>query len=88
MAACASGFVDGQSRRIFTRFCPKPAGNAPEAIGLPFSMSLFLPSAVAFAASIFRPDKEGYATGVVCKRDINAVELIVMHKQGRSQYGK
>jgi len=38
-------------------------------------MSLFLLSAVAFAASIFRPDKdlqddkEGYATGVLVKRD-------------------
>ena len=79
MAACASGFVDGQSRLICTRFCPKPAGNAPQAIGLPFSMSLFLPSAVAFVASVVRPDKdlqddkEGYATGVVWKCDMNVV---------------
>jgi hypothetical protein len=46
---------------------------------------VFLPSAVAFAASTFRPDKdlqddkEGCATGVMWKCDINAVELIVSH---------
>jgi len=42
-------------------------------------MSHFILSAVAFAASIFRPDKdlqddkEGYATGVAWKRDMNVV---------------
>jgi len=47
-------------------------------LGLPSSMSRFSLSAVAFAASIFRPDKdlqddkEGYATAVVGKRDSNA----------------
>lgn len=46
---------------------------------MPFSMSLFIQGAVAFAASIFRPDKdlqddkEGYATGVVWKCDMNVV---------------
>ncbi|ATH80158.1 hypothetical protein CO724_02880 [Ectopseudomonas mendocina] len=44
-------------------------------LGLPSSMSRFSLSAIAFAASIFRPDKdlqddkEGYATAVVGKRD-------------------
>jgi len=46
---------------------------------LPFSLVAFPPERVAVAASIFRPDKdlqhdkEGYATGVTGKRDMNVV---------------
>ena len=67
--------MHGQNRQSCTSFWLKPAGIAPEAIGLPSSLSRCSLSAIAFAANTFKPDKdlqddkEGYAVGVVGKRD-------------------